>query len=53
MSTQFFSKLSKNNIKLLDDEYHYIIIEVGEDPNVKFVRAYRSPYQYELNTFMI
>ncbi|UZO05169.1 uncharacterized protein OCT59_025529 [Rhizophagus irregularis] len=51
MSTQFFSKLSKNYIELLDDdEYYDITIEVGEDPNVKIFRAhmnilcYRSPY---------
>ncbi|UZO05064.1 uncharacterized protein OCT59_025425 [Rhizophagus irregularis] len=35
MSTQFFSKLSKNYIELLDDdEYYDITIEVGEDPNI-------------------
>ena len=51
MSTNFFSKLSQNYIELLkDDEYCDVIIEVGEDPNVKFFRAhmnilcYRSPY---------
>ncbi|EXX64565.1 uncharacterized protein OCT59_025416 [Rhizophagus irregularis] len=51
MSTQFFSKLSQNYIELLgDDEYYDITIEVGEDPNVKIIRAhmnilcYRSPY---------
>ncbi|GBB85475.1 hypothetical protein RclHR1_00120029 [Rhizophagus clarus] len=51
MSTQFFSKLSKNYIELLkDDEYYDVTIEVGEDPNVKIFRAhmnilcYRSPY---------
>ncbi|PKK60934.1 BTB-domain-containing protein [Rhizophagus irregularis] len=51
MSTQFLSKLSKNYIELLDDdEYYDITIEVGEDPNVKILRAhmsilcYRSPY---------
>ncbi|EXX75188.1 uncharacterized protein OCT59_007703 [Rhizophagus irregularis] len=51
MSTQFLSKLSQNYIKLLDDdEYYDITIEVGEDPNVKILRAhmsilcYRSPY---------
>ncbi|GES93501.1 hypothetical protein GLOIN_2v1868421 [Rhizophagus clarus] len=51
MSTQFFSKLSKNYIELLkEDEYYDITIEVGEDPNVKVFRAhmnilcYRSPY---------
>src|SRR3954463_14187257 len=51
MSTQFFSKLSQNYIELLeDDEYYDITIEVGEDPNVKILRAhmnilcYRSPY---------
>ncbi len=51
MPTQFFSKLSQNYIELLEnDEYYDIIIEVGEDPNVKFFHAhmnilcYRSPY---------
>jgi hypothetical protein len=51
MSAQFFSKLSQNYIELLgDDEYYDITIEVGEDPNVKILRAhmsilcYRSPY---------
>jgi hypothetical protein len=51
MSTQFFSKLSQNYIELLeDDEYYDITIEVGEDSNVKTLRAhtnilcYRSPY---------
>jgi BTB/POZ domain len=49
--SQFFPKLSKNYIELLeDDEYYDITIEVGEDPNVKIFRAhmnilcYRSPY---------
>ena len=51
MTLQFFPKLSQNYIELLkDDEYYDIIIEVGEDPNVKIFRAhmnilcYRSPY---------
>ncbi|GBB85469.1 hypothetical protein RclHR1_00120023 [Rhizophagus clarus] len=51
MSTQFLSKLSQNFIELLgDDEYYDITIEVGEDPNIKILRAhmnilcYRSPY---------
>ncbi|UZO04992.1 uncharacterized protein OCT59_025353 [Rhizophagus irregularis] len=51
MAVQFFTKLSQNYIELLkDDEYYDIIIEVGEDPNVKIFRAhknilcYRSPY---------
>ncbi|CAB4417778.1 unnamed protein product [Rhizophagus irregularis] len=51
MSNQFFSKLSQNYIELLeDDEYYDITIEVGEDPNVKILRAHmsilccRSPY---------
>ena len=51
MSTQFLSKLSQNYTELLeDDEYYDITIEVGEDPNVKIIRAhmnilcYRSPY---------
>jgi hypothetical protein len=51
MSTQFLTKLSQNYIELLDDdEYYDITIEVGEDPNVKILRAhmsilcYRSPY---------
>jgi hypothetical protein len=51
MSTQFLSKLSQNYIELLEDnEYYDVTIEVGEDPNVKILRAhmnilcYRSPY---------
>ncbi|PKB97443.1 POZ domain-containing protein [Rhizophagus irregularis] len=47
----FFSNLSKNFIKLLEDnEYYDITIEVGKDPNVKILRAHmnilfhRSPY---------
>ncbi len=51
MSAQFFSKLSQNYIEILeDDEYYDVTIEVGEDPNVKILRAhtiilcYRSPY---------
>ncbi|GES93578.1 hypothetical protein GLOIN_2v1882540 [Rhizophagus clarus] len=51
MSAQFFSKLSQNYIELLkDDEYYDIIIEVGDDPNVKIFHAhmnilcYRSTY---------
>ena len=51
MSIQFLSKLSQNYIKLLEDDVYYdIIVEVGEDPNVKIFRAhmnilcYRSPY---------
>ncbi|CAB4431883.1 unnamed protein product [Rhizophagus irregularis] len=51
MSTQFFSRLSKNYIEILDDEeYNDITIEVGKDPNVKIFRAhmiilcYRSPF---------
>ncbi|GBB88596.1 hypothetical protein RclHR1_15150001 [Rhizophagus clarus] len=51
MSIQFFSKLSQNYIELLeDDEYYDITIEVGEEPNVKIIRAHmnilchRSPY---------
>jgi hypothetical protein len=51
MSAQFLSKLSQNYIELLEDnEYYDITIEVGEDPNVKILRAhmnilcYRSPY---------
>ncbi|EXX63198.1 uncharacterized protein OCT59_025382 [Rhizophagus irregularis] len=51
MATNFFSKLSQNYIELLaDDEYYDVTIEVGEDPNVKILRAhmnilyYRSPY---------
>ncbi len=51
MLAQFFPKLSQNYIEILDDdEYFDVIIEVGEDPNVKIFRAhmiilcYRSPY---------
>ena len=48
---QFFQKLSRNYIELLeDDEYYDTTIEVGEDPDVKIFRVhmnilcYRSPY---------
>ena len=51
MSKQFFQRLSKNYIEILeDDEYYDITIEVGKDPNVKIFRAhliilcYRSPF---------
>jgi hypothetical protein len=51
MSTQFFTRLSQNYIEILDDvEYYDVIIEVGEDPNVKIFHAhlnilcYRSPF---------
>ncbi|CAB4412288.1 unnamed protein product [Rhizophagus irregularis] len=51
MSTVFLSKLSQNYIELLaDNEYCDVTIEVGEDPNVKILRAHvnilccRSPY---------
>ncbi|GBB87265.1 hypothetical protein RclHR1_01370024 [Rhizophagus clarus] len=41
MSIQFFSKLSQNYIEILEDnEYHDVIIEVGEDPNVIIFRAH-------------
>ncbi|GBC11714.2 hypothetical protein GLOIN_2v1877169 [Rhizophagus irregularis DAOM 181602=DAOM 197198] len=50
MLKKFFSKLSQNYIKLLeDDEYYDIKIEAGEDPYVRIFRAhknilcYRSP----------
>ncbi|GBB99753.1 hypothetical protein RclHR1_03620002 [Rhizophagus clarus] len=48
---KFLPKLSQNLLKILDDdEYHDIIIEVGNDPYVKIFRAhmvilnYRSTY---------
>ena len=51
MLKQFFTRLCKNYIEVLeDDEYYDITIEVGEDPNVKIFRAhmiilcYRSPF---------
>jgi hypothetical protein len=51
MSTQFFSNLSRNYIKILEDsEFYDVTIEVGEDPNIKIFRAHmnilchRSPY---------
>jgi hypothetical protein len=51
MTNQFFSRLSKNYIEILeDDEYYDITIEVGKDPDVKIFRAhmiilcYRSPF---------
>src|SRR5205823_6340335 len=47
----FFSRLSQNNIEILeDDEYYDVTIEVGEDPNVKIFRTHmiilchRSPF---------
>jgi len=41
MSAQFFPKLSKNYIEILDDdEYYDVTIEVGNDPNVKIFRAH-------------
>jgi hypothetical protein len=50
-TNQFFSRLSKNYIEILDDNEHYdVTIEVGKDPNVKIFRAhiiilsYRSPF---------
>ncbi|CAB4409354.1 unnamed protein product [Rhizophagus irregularis] len=53
--SKFFSKLSQNLTELLDDnEYYDIIIEVGEEPNIKSFRAhmnilcYRSPYIKEI-----
>jgi hypothetical protein len=39
MSKQFFSRLSKNYIKILNDEY-YDIIEAGEDLNVKIFHVH-------------
>ena len=51
MSTQFFSRLSKNYVEILeDDKYFDITIEVGNSQNVKVFRAhmiilcYRSPF---------
>ncbi|GBC11581.2 BTB/POZ protein [Rhizophagus irregularis DAOM 181602=DAOM 197198] len=51
MSTVFLSKLSQNYIELLtDNKYCDVTNEVGEDPNVKILRAHvnilccRSPY---------
>jgi hypothetical protein len=51
VDNEFFSKLSKNLLEILDDdEYYDITIEVGNDPYVKIFRAhmvilnYRSPY---------
>uniref|UniRef100_U9UMI4 BTB domain-containing protein n=1 Tax=Rhizophagus irregularis (strain DAOM 181602 / DAOM 197198 / MUCL 43194) TaxID=747089 RepID=U9UMI4_RHIID len=53
--SKFFSKLSQNLTELLDDnEYYDILIEVGEEPNIKNFRAhmnilcYRSPYIKEI-----
>ena len=58
MSAQFFSKLSQNYIEILENnEYYDVIIEVGEDPNVKIFRAhkiilcYRSPFLRRTLTF--
>ncbi|GBB85449.1 hypothetical protein RclHR1_00120003 [Rhizophagus clarus] len=43
MTTQFLTKLVQNYIELLDDdEYYDVTIEVGEDPNVKFLHAHKS-----------
>ena len=51
MSVQFFPKLSRNYIEILDDdEYYDLTIEVGKDPDVKIFRThmiilcYRSPF---------
>ncbi|EXX63200.1 uncharacterized protein OCT59_025380 [Rhizophagus irregularis] len=51
MTTKFLPKLSQNYIELLaNDEYYDVTIEIGEDPNVKILRAHmnilscRSPY---------
>jgi hypothetical protein len=41
MSTQFFSRLSKNYVEILeDDKYFDITIEVGNSQNVKVFRAH-------------
>ena len=51
MADKLLSKLSQDFLEILNDEEYYdIIIEVGNDPNVKVFRAhmnilsYRSPY---------
>ena len=41
MAIQFFSQLSQNFTNILKvDEYYDIIIEVGQDPEVKTFRAH-------------
>ena len=41
MTTQFFSQLSQNFISILkDDEYYDVVIEVGQDPEVKIFRTH-------------
>ncbi|RIA85547.1 hypothetical protein C1645_830634, partial [Glomus cerebriforme] len=52
VSNKFLSNLLSQNLleTLIDDEYYDIIIEVGNDPDVKIFRAHRvilscrSPY---------
>jgi hypothetical protein len=47
MATQFFSQLSQNFIEILDDdEYYDIIIEVGQDPEVKIFRSHMVVLNY-------
>ncbi|RIA91689.1 hypothetical protein C1645_821716 [Glomus cerebriforme] len=44
MLTIFFTRLSKNYIKILDDnEYYDITIEVDNDPNIKIFCAHDYP----------
>ncbi|GBC38718.2 hypothetical protein GLOIN_2v1473716 [Rhizophagus irregularis DAOM 181602=DAOM 197198] len=41
MANQFFSQLSQNFIDILDDDKYYdVIIEVGQDPEVKIILKY-------------
>ena len=43
METNFFIRLSKNYIEILnDDEYYDITIEAGNGPNVKIFRAHMN-----------
>jgi hypothetical protein len=51
MASEFFNRLSRDYIEILNDEEYYdVTIEVGEDPNVKIFHAhmiilcYRSSY---------
>jgi hypothetical protein len=41
MASEFFNRLSRDYIEILNDEEYYdVTIEVGEDPNVKIFHAH-------------
>ncbi|CAB4416969.1 unnamed protein product [Rhizophagus irregularis] len=47
MANQFFSQLSQNFIEILDDDKYYdVIIEVGQDPEVKVFRSHMVILNY-------